>query len=187
MITGSSNNDIREFKLEMAKVFCMSDLGLLHYYLGIEVIHGVEGISLSQDAYALKIVEKCGLVECNPRQAPLENRLKLSLQSEEASIDKTLYKSIVGRLRYLVNSRSDLGYAVGYVSRFLEDPREDHMAAVKNIVRYVVGTQHWGLWFSRHENVEAALIMFNDSDYASDVDKRKSTTSVICFFCQAVQ
>jgi hypothetical protein len=181
MITGSSSNDIREFKLEMAKVFCMSNLGLLHYYLGIEVIQGVEGISLSQVAYALKIVEKCGLSECNHRQAPLENRLKLGLQSEEASVDKTLYRRIVGSLRYLVNTRLDLGYVVGYVSRFLEDPREDHMAAVKNIVRYVAGTQHWGLWFSRHENVEAALTVFSDSDYAGDVDKRKSTTGVIRF------
>jgi hypothetical protein len=55
------------------------------------------------------------------------------------------------------------------------------MAAVKNIVRYVAGTQHWGLWFSRHENLEAALTVFSDSDYARDVDKRKSTTGVICF------
>jgi hypothetical protein len=55
----------------------------------------------------------------------------------------------VGSLRYLVNTCPDLGYVVGYVSRFLEDPREDHMAAMKNIVRYVVGTQQWGLWFKR--------------------------------------
>jgi hypothetical protein len=67
-------------------------------------------------AYASKIVEKCGLSECNARQTPLENRLKLSVQSEEAAVDKTLYRSLVGSLRYLVNTRPDLGYAVGYVS-----------------------------------------------------------------------
>jgi hypothetical protein len=57
----------------------MSDLGLLHYYSGIEVRQNGVGISLSQSAYAIKIVEKCGLEGCNPWQAPLENRLKLSL------------------------------------------------------------------------------------------------------------
>jgi hypothetical protein len=56
-------------------------------------------------------------------------------------VDKKLHKRIVGSLKYLVNTRSDLGYIVGYVSHYLEDPREDHMAAVKNIVRYVVGTR----------------------------------------------
>jgi hypothetical protein len=181
MITGSSTDDIRNFKLEMAKVFSMSDLGLLHYYLGIEVNQRPRGISLSQGAYALKIVEKCGLADCNPRQTPLENRLKLSKQSSEAPVDKTLFRSIVGSLRYLVNTRPDIGFAVGYVSRFLEDPREHHMAAVKNIVRYVAGTQNWGLWFSLKKGEEATLTVFSDSDYAGDTDERKSTTGVICF------
>jgi hypothetical protein len=164
MITGASSNDIKSFKLEMAKVFILSDHGLLHYYLGIEVIQGEERVSVSQATYASKIVERCGLSECNARQVPLENHLKLSVQSEEALVDKTPYKVLIGSLRYLVNTCPDLGYAVGYVSWFLEDPREDHMAAVKNIVRYVAGTQNWGLWFSKHEKEEAALTVFSDSD-----------------------
>jgi hypothetical protein len=88
----------------------------------------------------LKIVEKCGLVGCNPSPAPMENRLKLNNQSEEASVDKTLYRSIVGSLRYLVNTWPDIGFAGGYVSKFLEDPREDHMGVVKHIMRYLAGT-----------------------------------------------
>jgi hypothetical protein len=79
MITGANVDDIKMFKQEMAKVFSMSDLGLLHYYLGIEVRQSVGGISLSQIAYAHKIVEKCGLEGCDPRQLPLENILKLIL------------------------------------------------------------------------------------------------------------
>jgi hypothetical protein len=47
MITGSNYNDIMGFKSEMANVFNMSDLGLLHYYLGIEVKQSSQGISLS--------------------------------------------------------------------------------------------------------------------------------------------
>jgi hypothetical protein len=48
-------------------------------------------------------------------------------------------------LRYLVNTRSDLAFAVGYVSHFLEEPWEDHLAAVKKILHYVAGTCNWGL------------------------------------------
>jgi hypothetical protein len=53
IITCGSSAEIKHFKTEMAKVFQMSDLGLLHYYLGIEVKQGPDGVSLSQGAYAL--------------------------------------------------------------------------------------------------------------------------------------
>ena len=72
-------------------------------------------------------------------------RLKLSKFSSEPLVDATAYRSIVGSLRYLVNTRPDLAFAVGYVSRFLEEPREDHLVAVKHILRYVEGTKNWGL------------------------------------------
>lgn len=181
VITGSNNIDIRSFKKQMATAFKMSDLGLLHYYLGIEVKQGAEGISLSQGTYAGKILEKSGMADCNPCHVPMEPRLKLSKFSTEQPVDATAYRSVVGSLRYLVNTRPDLAFAVGYVSRFLEDPREDHLAAVKRIVRYVAGTQGWGLWFSRGKKEEPCLTGFSDSDYAGDVDTSKSTSGVIFF------
>jgi hypothetical protein len=48
-----------------------------------------------------------------------------------------------------VNTHLYLAFVVGYVSHFLEEPREDHLAVVKKILRYVAGTCNWGLWFSR--------------------------------------
>ncbi|KAG8094725.1 hypothetical protein GUJ93_ZPchr0012g18877 [Zizania palustris] len=182
VITGASRSDIQKFKGEMAAAFKISDLGLLHYYLGIEVKQKKDGISLSQGAYAVKILEKSGMAGCNPCQVPMETKLKLSkLSSEPPVADATAYRSIVGSLRYLVNTRPDLAFAVGYVSRFLEDPREDHLVAVKHILRYIEGTKTWGVWFGRKKAEEVSLIGFSDSDYAGDVDTRKSTTGVIFF------
>jgi hypothetical protein len=57
------------------------------------------------------------------------------------------------------------------VSRFLEEPYEDHIAAVKRIVRYVAGTHDWGLWYIRGKKKKVVLLDFSDSDYAGDVDK----------------
>jgi hypothetical protein len=47
-----------------------------------------------------------------------------------------------------MNTRPDLAFVIGYMSRFLEEPQEDHFVVVKQILRYVVGTSNWGLWFS---------------------------------------
>jgi hypothetical protein len=60
-------------------------------------------------------------------------------------VDATAYRNIIGSLCYLVNTRPDFTFVVGYVSHFLEEPWEDHLAAVKKILHYVAGTCNWGL------------------------------------------
>ena len=149
VITGASNVDIDTFKAEMQATFKMSDLGLLHYYLGLEVSQTEAGITVSQSAYAAKILENAGLTGCNPSHTPMEPRLKLSKLSTAPAVDPTSYRSIVGSLRYLVNSRPDLAYSVGYISRFMEKPTIEHFAAMKRVLRYVAGTLHFGCHYKR--------------------------------------
>jgi len=79
----------------------------------------------------------------------MEPRLKLSKLSTAPAVDPTSYRSIVGALRYLVNSRPDLAYSVGYISRFMEKPTTEHLAAMKRVLRYVAGTLHFGCHYKR--------------------------------------
>jgi hypothetical protein len=134
----------------------------------------------------MKIVKRSDMTGCNPCHVPIEARLKLSKQSTQPPMDATVFQSIVGSLRYLVNTRSNLAFVVGYVSHFLEEPQEDHLTAVKKILRYVAGTCNWGLWFSRKKENQALLIGFSDADFAGDVDARKSTTEVIFFLANSL-
>lgn len=130
IITGPGEGDISKFKDEMRILFKMSDLGLLSYYLGIEVHQHKNGITIGQAAYARKLLENSGMNQCNPCQIPMKARLKLSKDGVGKPVDATQYRSIVGSLRYLVHTRPDITYAVGYVSRFMAAPKEDHLAAV---------------------------------------------------------
>uniref|UniRef100_A0ACD5U6F7 Uncharacterized protein n=1 Tax=Avena sativa TaxID=4498 RepID=A0ACD5U6F7_AVESA len=155
IIAGSSIEEVKRFKEEMTSLFRMSDLGELSFYLGIEVQQRHGSITLQQTAYAKKLLQKAGLEECNPCAVPIEARLKLSKKGTGQLVDATHYRSIVGSHRYLVHTRPDITYAVGYVSRFMEEPRAEHLAAVKHIP--------------------------SDADLDSDVDDRKSTTGLIFF------
>ena len=110
----------------MTARFRMSDLGALSYYLGIEVRQGKETLMLGQSMYASKLLEQSNMAACKPCVTLMEERLKLTKASTVAKVDATLYQSIVGGLRYLVHTRPDIAFAMGYVSRFMEDPREDH-------------------------------------------------------------
>jgi hypothetical protein len=84
-----------------------------------------------------------------------------------------------------VNIRPDLAFAIGYVSHFLEEPREDHLAVVKKILYYVAGTCNWGLWFGQKKGNQALLTRFSDADFAGDVDARKITAGVIFFLANS--
>jgi hypothetical protein len=183
IITGGDAGAVAKFKVQMQKIFKMSDLGLLSYYLGLEVTQGAQGITLRQSAYATKVLEKAGLAGCNASATPMEPKLKLLKEGTTPSVDVTEYRSLIGSLRYLCNSRPDLAYPVGYLSRFMEAPRQEHLAAVKRVLRYVAGTLHWGLHYHPSRKNEGApqLLGYSDSDLAGDVNDRKSTSGLIFF------
>jgi hypothetical protein len=74
----------------------------------------------------------------------MENKLKLSKNDKSPLVDATKYRSVIGSLRYLVNTRPEIAYSVGIVSRYMETPRASHEAAVKQILRYLARTVNYG-------------------------------------------
>ena len=82
----------------------MTDLGLLCYYLGIDVYQSKSHIALSQKLYAAHILESFYIVECNSTNSPMEAQLKLEKEGGGRSMDVTLYRSLIGSLRYLLHT-----------------------------------------------------------------------------------
>jgi hypothetical protein len=182
IISGADVDLASNFKSKMKNVFKMSDLGLLSYYLGIEVHQTEHGITISQGAYAEKILLRASLEDCNPYRTPIEARLHLRKEGATPRVDDTNYHSLIGSLRYLVNTRPDLAYSVSYASRFMEKLREEHMNAIKRILRYVAGTKHWGVTFSDgSKGQQPCLVGFSDSDMVGNPVDRKSTSGMIYF------
>ncbi|XP_066334377.1 secreted RxLR effector protein 161-like [Miscanthus floridulus] len=109
----------------------------------------------------------------------MEQHIKLLPGKPELVANATKYRSIVGSLRYLVNSRPNLAFSVGMVSRFMETLNLEHCGAIKRIVKYVAGTTELGCKFVKGQSSE--LFGFTNSDHAGDIEKRKSTTGVVFF------
>jgi hypothetical protein len=108
----------------------------------------------------------------------MENRLKISKLVDGEIIDASKYRSLVGSLRYLVNTRPDLAFSVGIVSRYMESPGRQHWAALKQILRYVKGTVSLGCIFRAGTGSEV-VTGYSDSDVAGDLDDRKSTSGQV--------
>jgi hypothetical protein len=92
-----------------------------------------------------------------------------------------MYRSMVGGLRYLVHTRPDICYAVGYLSRYMDAPTGEHWAAVKHLLRYISGTKSLGCCYARQDPA-AGLVGYTDADMAGDVDDRRSTSGMMYFF-----
>ncbi|KAL7582697.1 hypothetical protein Lser_V15G42892 [Lactuca serriola] len=180
IVTGTSKKEIDLFKKEMNQEFEMSDMGLLTYYLGIEVSQKEHGITLKQTGYAKKLLEKTGMLECNPTETPMEHNLELTKDESGKPVDATEYRSIVGGLRYLCHTRPDISYAVGVVSRFLERPTEQHNHAVKRILRYIKGTLNLGLVYTRSKE-KMQIVAYSDNNHARDVNDRRSTGGMVFY------
>jgi hypothetical protein len=184
IITGASQEEVAKFKQEMTKLFRMTDLGILSFYLGIEVQQQGGQITLRQTSYAKKLLQRAGMEDCNPCAVPMEARLKLKKDGDGKVVDATNYRSIVGSLRYLVHTRPDITFAVGYLSRFMEKPTSEHLAAVKHLLRYIAGTLNLGVTYRRGYGA-LQLLGYSDADLAGDVNDRKSTTGMIYFLGQS--
>jgi hypothetical protein len=117
----------------------------------------------------------------------MEVRLQLSKASSEQAVDATKYRIIVGALRYLIHTRPDLTHSISYVSQFMAEPREDHQAAMKHILRYIVGTYDHDIHYDKRKAGELLLLGYNDSDHAGDVDDSRSTSGILfCLGCNPI-
>ncbi|XP_073017486.1 secreted RxLR effector protein 161-like [Primulina eburnea] len=104
---------------------------------------------------------------------------KLSKDVAAEDVDNTLYRSIIGSLLYLIDSRPDLMFSVCLCARYQSNPKISHLKAVKRILRYIAGTIDLGLWYTHETN--SNLVGFSDADWARDLDDRKSTSGG-CFY-----
>lgn len=155
----------------------MTDLGRMRFFLGIEVIQSAKGIFICQHRYAKEVLEMFGMEKSNAVANPVMPGSKLSKDGDGNSVDATLYKQIVGSLMYLTATRLDLMFAVSLISRYMEKPTVQHLTVAKRILRYLKGTLELGILYKHGQKAE--LLAYSDSDYAGDLDDRKSTSGYV--------
>jgi hypothetical protein len=126
LITGCSTSSIATVKRILHDRFFMKDMGLLHFFLGLEISQDASGIKLSQAKYARDLLEIFQMTDCKSAPTPFLSGVKIEDGRETPLVDITLYIQLVGSLLYLAHSRLDLSYAVGAISRFMQESHELH-------------------------------------------------------------
>lgn len=103
---------------------------------------------------------------------PVPEGQVLTSQTGTPSVDITDYCHAVGKLIFLTNTRPDIAYAVGVVSRYMAHPQQRHWEAVKHILRYLKGTMDYGIHFQH--SASPVLHGFADADFLGCPDTRRS-------------
>ncbi|KAH9726925.1 hypothetical protein KPL70_008466 [Citrus sinensis] len=174
IISGDDVEEIFRTKENLSVRFQMKELGQLKHFLGLEVDQTKEGIFLCQQKYAKDLLKKFGMLECKPISTPMEPNAKMCAHEGKDLEDASMYRQLVGSLIYLTLTQPDISYAVGVMSRYMQNPKKSHLEAVRRVLRYVKSTIDYGLLYKKGGNCK--LVGYCDADYAGDHDTRRSTT-----------
>jgi hypothetical protein len=107
---------ITSCKESLASEFEMTYIGLMNYFLGLEVWQEPRHIFLGQRKYAFDIMRRFQMDDCRPMTTPMITNWKKLHASDSQLVDSTLYHQLISSLMYLVNTRSGICFLVNTLS-----------------------------------------------------------------------
>nr|XP_020178201.1 uncharacterized mitochondrial protein AtMg00810-like [Aegilops tauschii subsp. strangulata] len=178
ILTACTAGLLSQLTARLRAEFAIKDLGPLHYFLGVEVVHRPDGFFLHQRKYAHELLERAGMLNCKPAATPVDTKAKLSTTDGSPALDAAFYRSIIGALQYVTLTRPEIQYAMQQVCLHMHAPQDVHWAAVKRILHYICGTMDLGV--TLHASADTTLTAYFDADWAGCPDTHRSTFGLLC-------
>ncbi|XP_071727117.1 uncharacterized mitochondrial protein AtMg00810-like [Rutidosis leptorrhynchoides] len=179
IITGNSESCISQCKHFLQTKFKVKELGLLKYFLGIELLDKNGGLSMTQRKYTLEVIDEFGLLDSKPATTPIESGVVFSSIDNHSDTDYPLsnisdYQNLIGKLIYITLTRPDITYAVHCLSQHMHAPLNSHLNAAFRVLRYLKCSPGKGIFITTSDNF--VLSAYVDSDYAKCISTRRSVT-----------
>jgi hypothetical protein len=141
IIFGSNNQDYcDEFEKMMANKFEMSMIGVLSYFLGLQIKQLKNETFMSQEKYIKDMLKKFGIKDAKDISTLMGTNRNLDSDVSGNMMNQTMYRSMIESLLYVTVSRPDVMFSVCMCARFQASPRENHLKATKRILRYLKHT-----------------------------------------------
>ena len=174
IIFGSTDSSmVEEFTKKMINRFKMSMNREMNFFLGLQIKQSDRGIFIHQEKYTTELLERFA-DSSKTAKVPMAFGNKISADPTGTPVDQTYYRGIIGSLLYLTASRPDIMYATCLCARYQAAPKESHLKALKQILKYLEGTKKFGIWYNRSNDF--TLQAYTDADHAGCKIDRKSTS-----------
>lgn len=170
-------------KEKLKEKFYMKDLGTAKHCIGLRISQEkYDEISIDQSLYIQMILTRFGMNNCKPMWTPTDANVKLKKSENQQEILKNIpYQEIIGCLLYLSQgTRPDITYTVNSLSRYNNQPTNEHWMALKRVMRYLKATMSMKLVYKK--NVDEIISGYCDSDWASNIEDRRSCTGYLFLF-----
>lgn len=175
LIASTSKNKLEEIIKKLQETF-----EIKHHppqiFVGMEITQNSDRsvIQIKQTSYIKDILTRFKMIDCKPVVTPGDTNAHLI--ASEGCTPNIPYQEAIGALLYLsLISRPDITYQVNKLSQFNNCYNETHWTAIKRIFRYLKGTINHGITYATNPEC-IQPIGYCDSDYAGDLNSRKSTS-----------
>ncbi len=180
LIAGNSKSDIEAIKAKLSNRFEMKDLGPAKLMLGIEINRDRSSRQLfvSQSNYTREILDRFGMSDSKRVATPMDRSYEELVNQDAPLAENVPFRQVIGSLMYLmIGSRPDLAFVIGKLSQHSESPSKFHWIALKRVLRYINGTNDYGILYNGTEPLVTKG--FSDADWAGCRNSRKSTSGFV--------
>jgi len=174
---GPKKPTVDTMKQRFMKHWESQDLGELTEFLHMRIGRAGQSIFLNQAQYLQTVLERCGMQNAKAVPTPLPTGYAPTKSLDKAANPelRSRYQTLIGSLLYLMlGTRPDISFAVTKMAQFAANPTEDHLKHALYMCRYLVGTPNYRLTYNGAAG--QGLNACTDSDWASDVNTRRSTS-----------
>ena len=146
----------------------------------MEITYLPDGIVLSQKKFTTDLLRDSGFTKFKKVVTPLPIKFKLQSFDSPLFSGPTKYRSLVGKINFLTNTRYDSSFTVQALSQYMQSPTEHHYQALTHTLNYIAAIAGQGILLKATNNL--CLQAYSDSDWGACLDTQRSVTGYIVMF-----
>ncbi len=181
-----------EFIKDVRARFTVNIFGELQSFLGMEILRDIQKqyLQLNQANTVRVLLERAKMSSCNAASNPCVTGTQFTkqdcpMETENNPLTKD-YRSLIALLNFISCwTRPDVAFTVNKLCKFMGNPGETHWKQLKHLIRYMAGTQEWGLSFDMSGSKEQGLLGYSDSSFGDCPDTGRSTLAYVFLYQNA--